>query len=324
MEKDDASGMAHTLWRKYDSLSGRWTTTDPYGGSMTVGDPQSFNRYTYVNNDPVNQVDPSGLMGMSPDASMNWSSVAGSFWGSDLMADSHDTGRAIIAARQAQQENGIKDCMMAKAANKALQDGNGWLALLIVIQGGGGLAFEEQGGADVSDEAEIRGLVQDPFAGVTGGVAGQNPLAGVTGAIAGKIPPTLTYDTVLGSSNSAVWQIKWKLGKPSKTGGWIVQEITETNQNGKPVAHYWEAWPVPAKSRFTIYHGDFSYDDAFVGGPSGHKVAARATFYEGLKLPASFAVGNHPWAGILPSTTANPNLPTFNASSPVNRTWNVP
>ena len=62
MEMDDATGMAHTLWRQYDSLSGRWTAPDPYSGSMTVADPQSFNRYTYVNNDPVNKVDPSGLL----------------------------------------------------------------------------------------------------------------------------------------------------------------------------------------------------------------------------------------------------------------------
>jgi RHS repeat-associated protein len=57
----DASGMSHTLWRKYDSLSARWTTTDPYSGSMNVNDPQSLNRYTYVGNDPVNETDPLGL-----------------------------------------------------------------------------------------------------------------------------------------------------------------------------------------------------------------------------------------------------------------------
>lgn len=62
MEGDEATGMAHTLWRQYDSYSGRWTTPDPYGGSMTVADPQSFNRYVYVNNNPVNQIDPTGLM----------------------------------------------------------------------------------------------------------------------------------------------------------------------------------------------------------------------------------------------------------------------
>jgi RHS repeat-associated protein len=54
MESDEGSGMGHTLWRNYDSSSGRWASPDPYGGSMTVSDPQSFNRYTYVNDDPVN------------------------------------------------------------------------------------------------------------------------------------------------------------------------------------------------------------------------------------------------------------------------------
>jgi hypothetical protein len=34
---------------------------DPYDGSYNLTDPQSFNRYAYVQNDPVNFVDPSGL-----------------------------------------------------------------------------------------------------------------------------------------------------------------------------------------------------------------------------------------------------------------------
>src|SRR5882724_19840 len=33
MESDDATGLDHTLWRQYDSSSGRWTAPDPYGGS---------------------------------------------------------------------------------------------------------------------------------------------------------------------------------------------------------------------------------------------------------------------------------------------------
>ncbi|HEY0169933.1 MAG TPA: RHS repeat-associated core domain-containing protein [Pyrinomonadaceae bacterium] len=62
MEQDDSTGMSHTLWRQFDSLSARWTAPDPYGGSMEPTSPQSFNRYVYVNNDPVNKVDPTGLM----------------------------------------------------------------------------------------------------------------------------------------------------------------------------------------------------------------------------------------------------------------------
>ncbi len=61
MEEEDTPGMTHTLWRKLDSYAGRWTSPDPYGGSMEVTTPQTFNRYTYANNDPVNQADPTGL-----------------------------------------------------------------------------------------------------------------------------------------------------------------------------------------------------------------------------------------------------------------------
>jgi RHS repeat-associated protein len=61
METDDATGLNHTLWRKDDNWSGRWTSPDPYGGSMSIADPQSFNRYAYCDNDPVNHVDLVGL-----------------------------------------------------------------------------------------------------------------------------------------------------------------------------------------------------------------------------------------------------------------------
>jgi len=60
-ERDDASGLDHTWWRKNEIRAGRWTSPDPYLGSMIITNPQSFNRYAYVNNDPVNFVDPTGL-----------------------------------------------------------------------------------------------------------------------------------------------------------------------------------------------------------------------------------------------------------------------
>ncbi|HEV2863860.1 MAG TPA: RHS repeat-associated core domain-containing protein [Pyrinomonadaceae bacterium] len=62
MEKDVGTGLDHTLFRKYESAFGRWTSPDPLAGSMSVADPQSFNRYAYVRNDPVNYIDPLGLL----------------------------------------------------------------------------------------------------------------------------------------------------------------------------------------------------------------------------------------------------------------------
>lgn len=60
-ERDKATGQDHTWYRKNENSAGRWTSPDPYNGSMSLGDPQSFNRYSYVTNDPANFVDPSGL-----------------------------------------------------------------------------------------------------------------------------------------------------------------------------------------------------------------------------------------------------------------------
>lgn len=60
-ERDDATGLDHTWFRKNENGAGRWTSPDPYNGSMSLGDPQSFNRYSYVENQPTNYIDPSGL-----------------------------------------------------------------------------------------------------------------------------------------------------------------------------------------------------------------------------------------------------------------------
>lgn len=60
-EKDDATGLDHTWFRKHENQAGRWTSPDPYNGSASVEMPQDWNRYNYVRNQPVNFVDPSGL-----------------------------------------------------------------------------------------------------------------------------------------------------------------------------------------------------------------------------------------------------------------------
>jgi len=51
----------HAQFREYSSKLGRWLSPDPYSGSYDPSSPQSFNRYAYVLNNPVAQVDPSGL-----------------------------------------------------------------------------------------------------------------------------------------------------------------------------------------------------------------------------------------------------------------------
>jgi uncharacterized protein RhaS with RHS repeats len=47
--------------RRYQSYWTRFAQPDPYDGSYDLTDPQSFNRYSYTQNDPITFVDPSGL-----------------------------------------------------------------------------------------------------------------------------------------------------------------------------------------------------------------------------------------------------------------------
>jgi RHS repeat-associated protein len=62
LTEKDSSGLNHTWFRKQEQRAGRWTSPDPYKGSMNLGNPGSFNRYSYVESQPTNFVDRSGLL----------------------------------------------------------------------------------------------------------------------------------------------------------------------------------------------------------------------------------------------------------------------
>jgi RHS repeat-associated protein len=57
-ERDSESGLDYALARYYNSGSGTFLMADPVAGNP--GDPQSWNRYPYGRNDPINITDPSG------------------------------------------------------------------------------------------------------------------------------------------------------------------------------------------------------------------------------------------------------------------------
>jgi RHS repeat-associated protein len=61
-ERDSETGTDYAVNRGYSTNTGRFMRPDPYKGSYDFRDPQTLNRYAYVNNDPTNQVDPIGLL----------------------------------------------------------------------------------------------------------------------------------------------------------------------------------------------------------------------------------------------------------------------
>jgi len=58
----DANGSDEAMFRRYNRWHSRFDQPDPYDGSYSLTDPQSFNRYGYTQNDPVNFVDPTGTV----------------------------------------------------------------------------------------------------------------------------------------------------------------------------------------------------------------------------------------------------------------------
>ena len=61
LDYDSETNTDHAQFRQYSSTEGRWMRPDTYSGSYHLRNPQSFNRYSYVMNNPLSRVDPSGL-----------------------------------------------------------------------------------------------------------------------------------------------------------------------------------------------------------------------------------------------------------------------
>ncbi len=60
-QKDEESGLDFAEARMYNNRHGRFTAVDPLLASGNSANPQTFNRYVYVMNSPLNFTDPSGL-----------------------------------------------------------------------------------------------------------------------------------------------------------------------------------------------------------------------------------------------------------------------
>jgi len=61
-QQDTVTGLSDFLYREYNPVQGRWISPDPAGmAAVDPNNPQSWNRYAYVLNSPLSNVDPLGL-----------------------------------------------------------------------------------------------------------------------------------------------------------------------------------------------------------------------------------------------------------------------
>lgn len=109
---DPHLGMYYQRERYYNQQRGRWMSTDPFDGFL--GDPLMLHKYLYVHADPVNNVDPSGMV------------VAAEYSATNKPAEKsapaiHELGKKVA-------------CILTKAASEVAQSAN--VAVQVAVQSG--------------------------------------------------------------------------------------------------------------------------------------------------------------------------------------------
>jgi RHS repeat-associated protein len=122
----DNGGGDYADQRYYSPGGGRFVTPDPYMASGGVLSPSSWNRYAYVEGDPVNAYDPTGesLAQLVPageggrGGSAGWLGFItfGLFGGNKLPADYFDRLRPVTREQREREENRIKNLLLAAVA----------------------------------------------------------------------------------------------------------------------------------------------------------------------------------------------------------------
>jgi RHS repeat-associated protein len=332
-ERDAESGDDYALARSYASTQGRFTTPDPLEG--VVGDPQSWNRYAYVENDPVNLSDPSGE-GFWADLGLAIASIfVDAFCQAciPVMTAIDEGAAAAQTAAEVVQDIvriAIISCTVVGTGEPCGVSGPGAAG----SGGNNGTVDTNSGGNSDAGSSNPEG---GPGAGTTDpeqtGASGQGVGApGSWGAGGDGVAQQLKWKSVTAAGTPFPWTVRWSLTHNSPRGGWIVQHITMNVPRvrlpfgtlGPATYSYWEAWRVNPDSHLTA-----QYNDNF-GGEGGTTIDARARFYEGLKLPQVFQAGGVGPAGRLMSAWDNPTnnaaiLPALSAAkgTALNHRWYV-
>jgi RHS repeat-associated protein len=182
-ERDQESGIDYALARSYYSSEGRFMSPDPVEGNPS--NPQSWNRYAYSLNDPINNFDPSGQSVLG-DIGILLDLLAGFFDGelSDLFA----VGGAALTGDAASQNCDLGTCSY-NPINAAL------IYNTPQLSGGFQWGGMNDPGGEVGYYGQIFSPAWSPYWGATEAYIGRGAvnmyLGGVTGGVLGQVEAEL-------------------------------------------------------------------------------------------------------------------------------------
>jgi RHS repeat-associated protein len=93
-QRDTESALDFAQARYYGNTQGRFTSPDPFSGSATIADPQTFNRYAYCRNNPVTSVDPSGMV---PTTGALFSMPTGDGMRNSMSSKDHESWQQVVS-----------------------------------------------------------------------------------------------------------------------------------------------------------------------------------------------------------------------------------
>jgi RHS repeat-associated protein len=122
-EKDQETGLDFAEARYYNNQHGRFTAIDPLLASGKSADPQTFNRYVYVGNNPVILTDPSGLDWFKRGNKYEWSADNKTFNDGSSVEGSE---RIQLSAFGIYGYDGCVDAKCSKTSGVVLMNGGLW------------------------------------------------------------------------------------------------------------------------------------------------------------------------------------------------------
>jgi RHS repeat-associated protein len=100
-ERDNETELDFAQARFYNSKTGRFNTVDPLMASADIINPQTFNRYIYVGNNPVNITDPTGEIWGINGNTIQWfadnaAMIAAGFTASNIFIGTNAVGQTVV------------------------------------------------------------------------------------------------------------------------------------------------------------------------------------------------------------------------------------